>query len=98
MPKRGHGDLEQYEEYERTIAQAIGKRIRQRRRELGMTQQSLRERLQSERVYISRTQYSRIEVGEMVPSASEIIALSTVLNVSYAWLLVGPETDNRAER
>jgi transcriptional regulator with XRE-family HTH domain len=89
MPKRGQADLEQYTEYERTLARAIGQRIRQRRRELGMTQQLLRERLQAEQVYVSRTQYSRIEVGEMVPKATEIIALSSVLNVPCEWLLVG---------
>src|SRR5262245_12290168 len=79
MPKRSQNVPETYSVYERTLAQAIGQRLRQRRRQLGLLQQQVRDQLEAEQVYISRTQYSRIETGESLLRASEIIALVRVL-------------------
>jgi transcriptional regulator with XRE-family HTH domain len=44
-------------------------------------------------VFISRTQYSRIENGEALPNAAELIALRAILDVSFDWLLLGARPD-----
>jgi hypothetical protein len=89
MPKRSQDLPEVYTEYEQEIAQVMGRRIKQRRLELGLTQELVRTRMELERVHVSRAQYSRIEAGESLLRATEIIALIEVLNVSCRWLLEG---------
>jgi transcriptional regulator with XRE-family HTH domain len=89
MPKRGQNYSEEYSAYERSIAQAMGERIRHRRQQLGLLQEDVRMRLSLEKVYMSRTQYSRIETGESLLRASEIVALMRILDCSCAWLLFG---------
>jgi transcriptional regulator with XRE-family HTH domain len=91
MPKRSEGLPEAYAEYERTLASAIGARIRERRRQLKLSQESVRAQMELQNVYVSRTQYSRIETGESLPNAAEIIAFVKVLQVSCHWLLRGYE-------
>jgi transcriptional regulator with XRE-family HTH domain len=60
---------------------------------LGLTQEQVRARMELEQVYMTRTQYSRIETGEAQLNAVEVIALRAVLGVSFEWLLLGePET------
>lgn len=91
MPKRSQDVPAEYSEYERALATAIGARIRVRREKLGLSQEQVRARIELEQVHISRTQFSRIELGESVPRASAIIALMRVLDCSCAWLLFGDE-------
>lgn len=99
MPKRIRELPEEYLSSQRTLAQAIGARVRLRRGELELTQELLRARMELEQVFISRTQYSRIENGEALPNAAEIIALRAILNVASDWLLLGEgpmrRTDSR---
>ena len=89
MPKRIQDLPEEYLSSQRTLARAIGARVRLRRNELDLTQEHLRARMELEQVFISRTQYSRIENGEALPNASELIVLHAVLDVSFDWLLLG---------
>ncbi len=91
MPKRMQDLPEEYLISERTLAQAIGSRVRLRRAALALTQEHLRARMELEQVAVSRTQYSRIENGEALPNAAEIIALRAILGVTFDWLLLGEE-------
>jgi transcriptional regulator with XRE-family HTH domain len=89
MPKRMQDLPEEYLTSRSVIAQAIGTRVRLCREKLKLTQEQLRARMELEEVFISRTQYSRIENGEALPDAAELIALRTILGVSFDWLLLG---------
>ncbi|MBK9714548.1 MAG: helix-turn-helix transcriptional regulator [Kouleothrix sp.] len=89
MPKRMQDLPEEYLSTQRELARAIGARVRVRRVELDLTQEQLRVRMELEQVYISRTQYSRIENGETLPNAAELIALRAILDVPFDWLLLG---------
>ena len=89
MPKRGQNVSEEYSQHKRSQAQAIGARIGQRRKQLGLTQEDLRRRMEDERIHVTRSQFSRIENGELLPDAGEVIALALVLDVSFQWLLEG---------
>ncbi|WP_165774598.1 helix-turn-helix domain-containing protein [Candidatus Viridilinea mediisalina] len=91
MPKRIQDLPEEYLVNQRAVARDIGVRVRTRRTALDLTQEHLRARMELERVVVSRTQFSRIENGEALPNASEIIALHKILGVSYTWLLEGSE-------
>jgi transcriptional regulator with XRE-family HTH domain len=74
-------------------AQAIGERLRERRRALALTQEQLRAQLELELVYISRTQYSRIEQVRSAPDGVQLIGLQRVLGISFDWMLLGEPTD-----
>ncbi len=89
MPKRVQDLPEEYASRQRALARKIGGRVRVRRAELGLTQELLRTRMELELVFISRTQYSRLENGEALPNAAELIALRAILGVSFEWLLLG---------
>lgn len=91
MPKRMQDLPEEYQTSQRALAQAIGSRLRARRDALALTQEHLRARMELEHVAVSRTQYSRIENGEALPNAAEIVALRAILGVSLDWLLLGQE-------
>ena len=93
MPKRMQDLPEEYLTSQRALAQAIGARVRLRRGELDLTQEQLRARMELEQVFISRTQYSRIENGEVLPDAAELIALRAILDVPFDWLLLGEVRD-----
>lgn len=89
MPKRIRDLPEEYLSNQRTLARAIGARVRLRRSELELTQEHVRTRMELVQVFISRTQYSRIENGDVLPNAAELIALCAVLDVPFDWLLLG---------
>jgi transcriptional regulator with XRE-family HTH domain len=89
MPKRMRDLPEEYLIHQRALARAIGARMRLRRSELALTQDQLRARMELDQVFISRTQYSRIENGDVLPNAAELIALRAILDVSFGWLLLG---------
>ena len=91
MPKRIQDLPEEYLSTQRDLARAIGARVRLRRGELDLTQEQLRARMELEQVFISRTQYSRIENGEALPDAAELIALCAILDVSFDWMLLGQQ-------
>lgn len=93
MPKRSQNLPEEYNEHTKALAQAIGSRIRQRRVALGLSQEILRVRMELHSVYVSRAHFSRIELGESLPNAAQVIALSRVLHVSFSWLLIGSEEE-----
>jgi transcriptional regulator with XRE-family HTH domain len=46
-------------------------------------------RMEAEQIHVTRSQSSRIENGEILPDAGELIILKLVLDVSYQWLLEG---------
>lgn len=94
MPKRIRDLPEEYLSSQRALAQAIGARVRLRRNQLDLTQEHLRARMELAQVFISRTQYSRIENGDALPNASELIVLQAVLDVSFDWLLLGEIHDS----
>ena len=87
MPRRSEGLPEGYDVHQRTLASAIGGRIRTRRQQLDLSQEQVRAKMELRNVYISRARFSRLEIGAALPNAAEIIALVSVLQVSYRWLL-----------
>jgi transcriptional regulator with XRE-family HTH domain len=89
MPKRTRDLPEEYASNWRTLARAIGARVRLRRSVLDLTQEQLRARLEFEQVYISRTQFSRIENGQAMPDAFELLGLHATLGVTFDWLVRG---------
>ena len=89
MPKHSSNIPRNYDENKTAIAKEIGSCIRSRRLELGIKQETLKAKMELEGVYISRSQLSRIEHGESLPTALELIGLSVILKVSYQWLLDG---------
>lgn len=62
----------------------IGRRIKERRQELGLTQMQL-----AEKAHISTSQVCYLESGKRNSSAITINTLSEVLNCSAEWLLKG---------
>jgi len=62
----------------------LGERLRNRRNELGFTQESI-----SEQIGISLRYYQMIERGERKASLETIIGLSKVLRISVDYLLFG---------
>lgn len=91
MPRRIEDLPEEYWAYKDALGVAIGERIRARRRELGLTQDMVRARMELENVYVSSGHFSRYETGEYLPSAIAIIGLVKVLQVSCSWLLFGDD-------
>lgn len=89
MPKRMRDLPAEYLSTQRAAAQAIGARVRARREQLDLTQEDLRARLELAQVYISRAQYSRIELGDALLDVIELRALHAILGVPYDWLIEG---------
>lgn len=89
MPKRSNDRSEQSSVFEQTLMREIGARLRARRIALGRSQVQIRARVASLGVPITRTQYSRIEQGQSMANAAEVIVLAQVLEVSDRWLLRG---------
>ena len=89
MPKRMRDLPAEYLSNQRAAAQAIGARVRARREQLDLTQEDLRARLELAQVYISRAQYSRIELGDALLDVIELRALHAILDVPYDWLIEG---------
>jgi transcriptional regulator with XRE-family HTH domain len=98
MPKRMQDLPAEYLTSQRVLARAIGARVRARREELELTQEQLRARMELEQVFISRTQYSRIENGDTLPNAAELIALRVILGVPLDWLLLGEQDEPAGDK
>ena len=64
-----------------------GKRVKEARQKLGLTQVDLAARLQVAGVIIERDSVSRIEIGTRFVADYEIVALAKCLSVSADWLL-----------
>ena len=64
-----------------------GRRIRQARRRLSLSQADLAARLQVEGVQIERDSISRIEIGTRFVPDYELLLFAKVLGVSAEWLL-----------
>ena len=62
----------------------IGMRIKQRRKELGLTQTQIKEL-----TGISSGNMSEIENGSKLPSTPTLISLSNILQCSIDWILTG---------
>ena len=64
-----------------------GKRVKEARRRLRLSQIDLAAKLQLAGVIIERDSVSRIEIGTRFVTDYEIVVLSQCLNVSPTWLL-----------
>ncbi len=64
-----------------------GDRVRAARKNLGLSQENLAARLQTEGVNIERDSVSRIEIGTRFVADFELAILCKVLNVSANYLL-----------
>ncbi len=64
-----------------------GKKVEQRRREIGMKQKDLLTQLQIRGVDLNASGLSKLEGQIRSVSDYEIVALSEVLNVDVSWLL-----------
>ena len=64
-----------------------GKRVKEARKKLGLSQDDLAARLQVSGVIIERNSISRIESGARFVADYELRELSKILKVSVAWLL-----------
>lgn len=62
----------------------IGDRIKSLRKESGLKQQEMAEYLG-----IGRSNYSRIETGDVLPTLKILLKLIDVFNISINWLLTG---------
>ena len=71
------------------MSKVIGERIKQKRKELGLTQVQVREK-----TGISNGNLSQIENGLSLPSSGALVALSELLRVSIDWILTGKEYSN----
>lgn len=91
MPERNEDVPKEYIEHEHAIAEAMGMRILQRRKKLRLTQEQVRIRVEAEGISMGAMTYSRVENGDRLLNAAEVIALSKALEVSYRWLLDGEE-------
>jgi len=64
-----------------------GKRIKEARKRLKLTQEALAARLQVEGVNVERDSISRIEIGTRFVADFELVVLCKVLGVTPAYLL-----------
>jgi len=91
MPIKARGVPRAYAQFTKLLAKRIGIRIQTRRAELSVSQCWLREQMQLEGVWITRSQLSRLENGQRLANAAELFALGRALKVSLSWLLTGSE-------
>ena len=64
-----------------------GKRVKEARKKLKLSQENLAAKLQLEGVVIERDSVSRIEIGTRFVADYELLILCKILNVSPAYLL-----------
>src|SRR5690349_3097383 len=95
MPKRMQDLPEEYASNWRSLARAIGARVRLRRGAPALPRGRLRARLEFEQANLSRTQFSRIENGDAMPDAFELLGLRATLGVSFDWLVLGKDKPER---
>jgi transcriptional regulator with XRE-family HTH domain len=54
--------------------------------------------MEADFVYVTRARFSRMEIGELLPNAAEVVALCSALDVSLSWLLLGREDASGQDR
>lgn len=64
-----------------------GRRIREARKKMGLSQQDLAARMQVAEIILERESISRIEIGTRFVADYEIVVFAKVLHVSVDWLL-----------
>ncbi|MBQ8380301.1 MAG: helix-turn-helix transcriptional regulator [Clostridia bacterium] len=64
-----------------------GKKIKEARKRLKLSQENLAAKLQTEGINIERDSVSRIEIGTRFVADYELLVLSEILGVSPEWLL-----------
>ncbi len=69
----------------------VGQRVRQRRKELKLSQKDLAAKMELEGVTIEQRAISRMEIGDRVVTDYEVLTLAKVLKVDVMWLLTGEE-------
>lgn len=89
MPKRSREYHKNQQDRAARLAQELGERLRLHREQLKLTQAQVRSLMLQEHVYISRTQYSRIERGESLVNVVELVGVARALRIDYVWLLEG---------
>lgn len=95
MPKRTKNVPEEYTSYERALAEMIGVRIYRRRKALKLTQEQVRIKMEMESVSVTRAKFSRLEKGDALATAAEIVAIAAALELPFEWLLLGRETNEQ---
>ncbi|MEJ2882079.1 helix-turn-helix domain-containing protein [Pedobacter sp. GR22-6] len=70
----------------------IGERVKNLRLESKLSQSFV-----SEKLKISRSNYSQIELGNQFPSFNTLYLISSLYGKSYEWLLHGDETPAKAK-
>lgn len=65
--------------------EAVGARIKQRRKEKGLTQAKLAKAIRERQNYVSRYENNRI------PSPETLVKIARLLGVSIDWILTGEE-------
>lgn len=78
------------DEFARSVATQLGRRVRRRRHFLDLSQEAL-----AERASIHHSQISLYENGERVPLTSTLIKLAAALGLSVQQLLAGIEWEVR---
>lgn len=91
MPRRVQGLPEHFHQHKTAVAKRIGARTHQWRMELDLIQDDVLARVELNEVHISRTQFSRIENGQLLPNVVAVMALAEVLKVTAGWLLLDDE-------
>ncbi len=69
---------------------AMGKRIKEQRKALGLTQQDIYEKID-----VSQNHYSRIENGHVGVSLEVLVQLSDILNISVDYILTGHISEDK---
>lgn len=68
---------------------AIGKRIQQRRKEMGLTAENL-----AEQIGVSQQQFSRYERGATKINVSHLVNIAVILETPISWFFADSEADN----
>lgn len=68
---------------------AIGKRIQQRRRELGFTAENL-----AEQIGVSQQQFSRYERGVTKINVAHLVNIAVILNTPISWFFADSKAEN----
>lgn len=67
----------------------IGKRIQQRRKEVGLTAENL-----AEQIGVSQQQFSRYERGATKINVAHLVYIAVLLNTPISWFFVDSKADN----
>jgi transcriptional regulator with XRE-family HTH domain len=75
------------------VQTTLSERLKQVREVAGLSQRELAERITAGGVSVSSQTVMRYEQGERVPPADYVAALSRVLSVDAAWVVLGTGSD-----